>query len=184
MDFYINPDGVKNLLECVCKTMIDAARLLHQKQWESGVEYSFFTVSNCLVNMLSPELYNEFILPFDQRIANAFETVGIHNCAWNANPYLDDYAKVPKVGYIDMGMDSDLEKAKKLFPVTRRAIMYTPMDVAHKTLSQIRDDFEYIAKKYGACDIVAADVEFETPDEKVLAMIEICNDISEKFDKQ
>jgi len=181
MDFYINPEAVKNLLSCVCTTMIEAAKILQQKQLESGIEFTFFTVSNCIVNMLSPELYNEFILPFDQKIAKAFDTIGIHNCAWSATPYLDDYAQVPKVGYIDMGMDSDLEKAKQLFPETRRAIMYTPMDVASKTTEQIRNDMELIAKKYGPCDIVAADIENGTPDEKVMELIKICKDISEKY---
>ena len=181
MDFYMKPEAVKNLLSCVCTTMIDAAKILQQRQLENGVEFTFFTVSNCLVNMLSPELYNEFILPFDQKIAKAFDTIGIHNCAWSATPYLGDYAKVPKVGYIDMGMDSDFKTAKLLFPETRRAIMYTPMDVANKTPKQIRDDMEFIAQKYGPCDVVFADIEHGTPDEKVLELIKICNDISEKY---
>lgn len=181
MDFYMNPEAVKNLLDCVCTTMIEAAKILQQKQRESGIEFTFFTVSNCLVNMLSPELYNEFILPFDRKIAKAFGTIGIHNCAWSATPYLDHYAQVPKVGYIDMGMDSDLEKAKKLFPETRRALMYTPMDVANKTPEQIRNDMEFIAEKYGPCDIVAADIEHGTPDEKVIELIKICEVISGKY---
>jgi hypothetical protein len=184
MDFYLNPDGVKNLLGCVCTTMIDAAKILQQKQRESGVDFTFFTVSNCLVNMLSPELYNEFILPFDQKIAAAFETIGIHNCAWSATPYLGDYAKVPKIGYIDMGMDSDLETAKNMFPETRRAIMYTPMDVANKSSAEIKADFELIAEKYGPCDIVAADIEYGTPDERVLELVEICREISYKYENQ
>lgn len=181
MDFYMNPEGVKNLLDCICTTMIEAAKILQQKQRDSGIDFSFFTVSNCLVNMLSPELYNEFILPFDQKIAESFNTIGIHNCAWSATPYLVDYAKVPKLGYIDMGMDSDLEIAKTLFPETRRSIMYTPMDLANKTTEQIRNDMEFIASKYGPCDIVAADIEFGTPDEKVRELVTICNEISEKY---
>jgi len=180
MDFYMNPEGVKNLLDCVSTTMIEAAKILQQKQRESGIDFTFFTISNCLVNMISPELYAEFIQPLDQKIADAFETIGIHNCAWSATQYLDYYAKVPQVGYIDMGMDSDLEKARKLFPETRRAIMYTPMDVANKKSEQIRNDMELIAKKYGPCDIVAADIEHGTPDEKVVELIKICKEISEK----
>jgi hypothetical protein len=59
--------------------------------------------------------------------------------------------------------------------------MYTPMDVANKTSEQIKNDMELIAKKYGPCDIVAADIEHGTPDEKVLELIKICNDISENY---
>lgn len=178
MDMLIDPEMTRNLLECVGATMIEAAKSLQYKQLQSGVDYTFFTVSNCLVNMLSSDLYEEFILPFDKRIASAFESIGIHNCAWNANPYLDNYATIPKVGYIDMGMDSDLNKARELFPETRRAIMYTPMDVTNKTIAGIQKDLEYIALHYGPCDIVAADIEHGTPDGKVLDMIRLCEDIS------
>ena len=184
MDMLIDPEMTRNLLECVCRTMIEAAKLLQKRQYENGVNYTFFTVSNCLVNMLSADLYEEFILPFDKRIASSFESIGIHNCAWNANPYLDHYASIPKVGYIDMGMDSDLNKARGLFPEARRAIMYTPMDVANKMISEIKSDLEYIALNYGPCDIVAADIEDGTPDEKVADFIQLCRDISERTEIQ
>lgn len=157
------------------------AKTLHKFQKKSGIEYSFFTVSNCLVNMISPELYREFILPFDKQIAESFECIGIHNCAWNANPYLNDYASIPKVGYIDMGIDSDLEKARTLFPKTRRALMYIPMELANKSFSEIRKDLEIIAKNYGPCDLVVADIEHGTPDKKVTDVIHICEEISKKF---
>ncbi|NQU54755.1 MAG: hypothetical protein HQ522_19710 [Bacteroidetes bacterium] len=181
MDMLINPEGTKNLLNSVCKTMIDAAKTLQDKQKQSGINYSFFTVSNCLVNMLSPELYQEFILPFDKQIADSFKTIGIHNCAWNANPYLEDYASVPKVGYIDMGIESDLDKARTLFPKTRRSLMYTPMDLANKSFNEIRNDLELIAQNYGPCDIVIADIEHGTPDKKIMDAINICEEISNKY---
>lgn len=180
MDMLINPEGTKVLLNSVCETMIEAAKTVQTKQKQSGVDYTFFTVSNCLVNMLSPGLYQEFILPFDKKIADSFETIGIHNCAWNANPYLEDYASVPKVGYIDMGIESDMEKARTLFPETRRSLMYTPMDLANKTFNEIRKDLDLIAQNYGPCDIVAADIEHGTPDHKVSDFIQLCEEISTK----
>ena len=181
MDMYTNPEAARNLFKCVTETMIEAAKCLQEMQAESGFLYSFFTVSNCLVNMLSPELYKEFILPFDNQIATSFSSIGIHNCAWNANPYLKDYASVPKVAYIDMGMESDLEKARALFPKTRRAIMYTPMDVVNKSLLELKSDMDHIAAKYGPCDIVAADIEDGTPDNKVQELIYLCEDISNQY---
>ena len=181
LDMLTDPELTMNLLECVTITMIEAAKLLQQRQKQSGVNYSFFTVSNCLVNMLSPDLYHEFVLPFDQRIAGAFDAFGIHNCAWNASPYLDDYATIPRVGYIDMGIESDLEKARNLFPYGRRSIMYTPMDIAEKSVPDIRKDLEYIALHYGPCDIVAADIEYGTPDNKVNDLIRICGEISGNY---
>ena len=182
LDMILAPERVHRLADCVTTTMISAARLLYQKQAESGEQVRFFTISNCLVNMISAAHYREFILPYDRRIAEAFGSVGIHNCAWNANPYMDDYATVPGLGYVDMGHDSDLPRARDLFPKTRRAIMYTPMDVANKSLDEIRSDLTRIAIEYGPCDIVAADIESATPDQRVLDFINICTEISKQFE--
>jgi len=177
-DMALNPGRCLRLFECVCGTMIEAAQRLHARQRESGVEVRFFTVSNCLVNLVSPQLYRELLLPFDQKIARAFGCIGIHNCAWNASPYLDAYAEIPCVAYIDMGLDSNLERARALFPHARRALMYTPTDLHNKTCGKIRRDLEHIAECYGPCDIVAADIEAETPDERVIFLVEQCREIS------
>ncbi len=181
LDMLVDSEMTLNLLECVTTTMIDAARMLQERQKLTGFQYSFFTVSNCLVNMIQPELYQEYILPFDQRIADEFESIGIHNCAWNATPYLEDYASIQKVGYLDMGLDSDLVRAKSLFPDTRRSLMYTPMDLANKPMGEIRRDLEFIALNYGPCDLVAADIEAGTPDRRVQEFLQLCDQLSEIY---
>jgi hypothetical protein len=127
--------------------------------------------------MVSPEQYREFLLPLDQQLVEAFGCIGIHNCAWNADPYLDDYARIPNVGYIDMGLDSDLAHAKRMFPNARRALMYKPTDLANKSSGNIREDIEMIARDYAPCDIVLADIEAGTPDRHVLEFLKICSEI-------
>lgn len=177
-DMYTNPGAVLHVMDCICITMIDAIRRLHRRQRSTNVEYRFFTVSNCLVNMISPEQYQEFIMPFDLRISRTFETIGIHNCAWNADPYMESYSKFSNLGYIDMGMNSDLKRAREFFPHTRRAIMYTPMDFHNKPLERIRQDMEIIAGTYAPCDIVLADVDKGTPDDKIIQLYEILHEIN------
>lgn len=181
-DLLMEPERCLGLFDCVCTTMIEGARRLHARQRESGVEVRFFTVSNCLVNLVSPEIYRDLLLPFDRRIAESFDCIGIHNCAWNANPYMEAYAQVPDVGYIDMGIDSDLARARDLMPEARRAIMYTPMDLRDKAEEAIRQDLERIASEYGPCDIVAADIEAGTPDTRVHFLSDCCARISAEYE--
>jgi len=80
-----------------------------------------------------------------------------------------------------MGQESDLIRTRKLFPHARRAIMYTPMDIANKSLADIRADLERIARDYGPCDIVAADIEAGTPDGRIIDFIHLCEGIGEKY---
>ncbi|MBL7153139.1 MAG: hypothetical protein ISS79_05445 [Phycisphaerae bacterium] len=178
LDLFDAPDRCRHLFDCVCTTMIEAAKQLHRRQRQSDVDIGFITVSNCLVNMVSPEQYREFLLPFDQRLAEAFGCIGIHNCAWTADPYMADYARIDHLGYIDMGLDSDLVRAKNLLARARRAIMYKPTDFANKTLHEIQADLERIARDYAPCDIVVADIEAGMPDERVLEFLSMCDRIN------
>jgi len=174
LDLLDAPERAGHLFDCVCRTMIDAASRLHARQRETGFDVRFFTVSNCLVNMVSPRQYEELLLPLDQRIAETFGCLGIHNCAWSATPYLDAYARVPHVAYLDMGLDSDLARARELFPDARRALMYTPMDLTNKPMAEIEADLRRIASEYGPCDLVIADIDAGVPDERIRAVIDRC----------
>ena len=178
LDMATEPERARHLFSCVATTMVEAAQRLYGRQRAAGVDVSHFTVSNCLVNMVSPEHYHDLLLPFDQRIAEVFGLIGVHNCAWNADPYMEDYATVPHLAYVDMGLESDLRKARGVFSVPRRAIMYTPMDVGNKSSPELRKDLETIASNYGPCDIVFADIEYGTPDERVLELVRFCDEIS------
>lgn len=175
-DMLQDPGLAAHLFEVITRTMIDGMRLVYARQRQTGVIVEHATVSNCLVNMLSPELYREQLLPWDKRIAAAFTAFGVHNCAWNVDPYIADYASIQPLGYVDMGIMSDLARAKALCPDTRRAVMYTPMDLQHKTLDAIRNDLDSIHHTLAPCDIVLADIDVEIPDERVLAFARLVED--------
>ena len=178
IDMLEEPAKAQHLFACVCETMTQGLRRLHERQRASGVDMRFVTASNCLVNLISPKVYRELLLPFDQKLASVYDCIGIHNCAWNATPYLEAYARVPGVGYIDMGIKSDLTRAKALFPTARRALMYTPMDAANKTMPEIETDFERMVREYAPCDVVIADLEAGTPDARVAELVELCKKFS------
>ncbi len=177
-DMLEEPALARHLFSCVCETMVQGIRRLHVRQLASGVDNRFITISNCLVNLVSPKVYRELLLPMDERLASVYRSIGIHNCAWNATPYLEAYARLRGVGYIDMGFNSDLERAKALFPEARRALMYTPMDAINRTLVEIESDFRRLAQVYAPCDVVIADLEAGTPDKRVIDLIALCEQIS------
>ena len=177
-DLWVNPDLARHLFDVVTETMISGMRLVYERQRQSGVTVRHATVSNCFVNMVSPGLYREFLLPCDRRIAAAFDMIGIHNCAWNVDPYIEDYASVANLAYVDMGLDSGLARARELCPNARRALMYTPMDVANKSLAEIRADLLRIHAELGPCDVVMADIDHETPDERVLAVAAMAREVA------
>jgi hypothetical protein len=181
MDMMDNPKRAHHIFDCVAVTMIDGIKRLHKHQEQSPPEEKFGTISNCVVNMIGPEHYHEHLLPYDLKIRAEFENFGIHNCAWIVDPFMESYATVPKLGYIDMGITSDLKKARRLFPNTRRTLLYTSMDLANKSQEQIRADFEGIAKELAPCDVGMPDIEMDIPDERVRLVLDLCAEFTEQY---
>lgn len=166
-DLLGDPPLARHLFDIIAETMIQGMRTLYARQRETGFVVEHATVSNCVVNMISPDLYAEHLLPYDARIAEAFPVFGIHNCAWNVDPYIRHYASIPNLGYVDMGIESDFPRARALCPHARRAVMYTPTDLAAKPLEALRADLVRIRTELSPCDIVMADIDDGTLDERV-----------------
>lgn len=179
-DMEDDPDFVKWLLNHIYETTLAVAKLVQQRQRESGFPIDQFSSSNCVVNMISPEMYEEFVLPFDMKYAAGFLRYGVHTCNWDAGPYLAKIRKIEKIGYLDMGMDTDMVKAKELFPGARRAVLYSPVKIENLPLDEIRADFEKIRRDLGPCDIILADVETTAPDEKVQAIVAAADSIADR----
>lgn len=178
MDMMDNPNRARGMFECVTTTQLAVYAKVYARQREVGVDYQFGTTANCVVNMISPGLYEEFLLPFDIKLRSSFRNFGIHNCAWKVDPYLRGYSKVPNLGYIDMGLDSNLIEVKRLFPDARRNVLYTSMDMMNKSDDQIRADFERIAQELGPCDLGFPNMELGVSDERICFALDLCQELS------
>ena len=174
IDFYDRPEFVHQLFATLCEVMIRLTRMVQEKQRQSGFTIDQFSVSNCVVNMISPGAYREFVYPHDRKIALSFERFGVHTCNWDITPYIHVLRELPNLGYLDMGMMSDLKKVRSMFPDARRAVMYSPVTLQDAPLNVIEDDMRRIYAELAPCDIIMADVQAVTPDERVNAIIKIC----------
>jgi hypothetical protein len=133
--------------------MIGLAQRVQERQRASGFAVDQFSVSNCVMNMISPDSYAEFVRPFDARIAESFERFGVHTCNWDVTPYIEVLAGLPKLGYLDMGMMSDMRRVRETFPETYRAVLYSPVKLQESSL---------------------ADIQATTPDERVRTLLDVC----------
>jgi len=180
LDIYDKPDFVHNFFSVIYEVMVGLAHKVQEKQRQSGFYIDQMSVSNCVINMISPGLYEEFVFPYDLKIAYQFERFGVHTCNWNVTPYIDILKKLPKLGYLDMGMMSDLSRVKRSFPASRRAVLYSPVALQEGSIESIRDDMEKIYRELAPCDVVMADIQSTTPDDRVNKFIEICRNLESK----
>jgi hypothetical protein len=180
LDMFDKPDLVRHFFTVITEVMISLARKVQKRQRSSGFIVDQLSVSNCVMNMISPENYAEFLRPFDTRIARSFQRFGVHTCNWDVTPYIEVLKELPKLGYLDMGMMSDMQRVRATFPDTYRAVLYSPVKLQEGSLSDIRRDMERIYNDLGPCDLVMADIQSTTADERVQGLLETCEQIAGK----
>ena len=83
VEAYLNPDRFHQLMEKVTDFWIKTVMFLkeaigkeREAVWDRAVR-----IAECSVNLVSPEMYKEFILPYDLKICKAFGAPGIHTCS-------------------------------------------------------------------------------------------------------
>jgi hypothetical protein len=177
LDMNDKPDFVHCFFSAITEVMIRLAKRVQGRQRKSGFYVDQFSVSNCTMNMISPEMYREFVLPYDRRIAGSFERFGVHTCKWDVTPYVEVLKELPDLGYLDMGMMSDMARVRTMFPETRRAVMYSPTQLEDAPLETIRRDMEKVYHELAPCDMVMADVQASTPDRRVNELLDVCRDL-------
>ena len=179
LDMYERPQFAHWFFFLITDVMIRLVGLIQEKQRKSGFPINQFSVSNCVMNLISPEMYEEFILPQDSRIAESFDRFGVHTCEWDITLYIAVLKKLPKMGYLDMGIASDMARVRQDFPGARRAVLYSPVKLENAELKEIERDIDVIHCNLAPCDIVLAEIQNTTPDRRVREVIQICRDRSE-----
>jgi len=184
VDMVDKPELAHKFFALICDAMIALAQRVQEQQRRSGFYINQLDLSNCVMNMISPRMYREFIFPYDKKIAESFERFGVHTCNWNVTPYLRVLSELPKMGYLDMGIRSDMRKARETFPEARRAVMYSPVRLQEASSEEIRTDIEKIRDELAPCDIVMADIQATTPDARVNELLQICRSLENSTSSQ
>ena len=180
LDLFDRPDLARHFFNVITEVMISLVRRVEERQRASGFEIDLLSVSNCVMNMISPDQYRDFIYPHDRRIAESFERFGVHTCEWDVTPYIEVLSELPKLGYLDMGMMSDMPRIRRTFPETNRAVLYSSVKLQDAGLEEIRADMTKIFTELGPCDLILADIQATTPDSRVRDLLRICGDVEKE----
>ena len=108
MDIYDNTEALERLLDIVTEYMIDiighCKNIISQdNEWfyDWGILWKGFArISNCSMQMISPEMYKKHILSRDIRFFQAFNGGRMHYCGINRD-VIGEFMKVPLITGLD-----------------------------------------------------------------------------------
>jgi len=124
MSLYDNPEGSIALMERAYEVHMEFHRLMKQ----AGADITSFGDSSCGPDLISPEMYREFSLPFHKRMASELEKEGItticHICG-NLDLILEDLVEA---GFpaIEADYKTDIVRAQKI--LKDKVVMFGPID--------------------------------------------------------
>jgi hypothetical protein len=182
MDFYDQPDLAKQLLNETTRISLEIGRYISSKSkcLSHGVTAitaktmpDIYLTSNCTVEMISQDLYDEFLLPFDQQLASAFQPFGVHHCGKTMEHVVAGYAKINNLAFAEVGAGSDIAKVRRFLPRTFLNLRYSPVRL--KTVTKMELAFEVAEMAKAAVDnfsISCVGIDAETEDLQVRNLIE------------
>ena len=171
-DMVEKPGLIDHVFEVVFETIRNTVQVVREWQDPADRRPTYFVTCNCMINMVSPTMYKEQLLEFDKRFHRSFELFGIHTCNWNVDPYLESMAEIGKIGYLDMGDDTDLEKVHRLFPDLTPTVFFHPEKLRNLTPAKIEREITELGKRIGRGYILLCDLEIGTTDSQIKAAYE------------
>jgi methanogenic corrinoid protein MtbC1/uroporphyrinogen-III decarboxylase len=120
IDFFENPELCHHLLNVCAKCMIRLFEFNRKTTGTGALDVTpmcnpkLSVLPNCTVEQISLETYKKFVLEYDNRVADACGSVGIHHCG-SVDEVLEGYARVHHLEFIEIGFGSDVRKTREVF---------------------------------------------------------------------
>ncbi len=141
-------------------------------------------LANCTVMMVSPTMYQDRFLRYDQeaerRLAGYGIPFGVHHCG-SFERYAHAYRQIPHLAWIEIGWGSDPSVALNLFPEATVQSILSAVFLANASLSQVRsrimEILDGVRGDWYRFRLTMPDVEYGTPDENLEEIYWACKEI-------
>jgi uroporphyrinogen-III decarboxylase len=172
-DFYEDPDEAKRILD------FSYGILERTVKYNVSIGYQgLVRILNCTVKLISPDMYEEWLLPYDLKIyelARSYGlTFGIHHCGDLTGRQMDNYRKIPEYAYLQVGFNSDLDKAVHLFPEAELHYIFDPVYCMQASKNEVEKKVEEILYQAGDAaedvSIGVGAIDYGTPLENLQAI--------------
>lgn len=138
-------------------------------------------LTNCMIMMISPAMYEKRFFGYDQDIYNLTsgfgQEFGIHHCGI-FDKYTSKYRKIPRINFLEIGWNSDVKLALKMFPETIIQYIISATFISSAQRGEVKKKMEEILEAakgdWHRFRLSVPDIEFGTPDENLKEIHACC----------
>lgn len=190
MAYYSVPDETNALLSAITDMSIKIGKYFKNlSQSVSGgvtaivdqVMPECYLTSNCSVEMLSNDLYEEFLLKYDQKLADTFSCFGVHHCGQTMEHVAEGYAKLKNLAFAEVGAGSDVAFVRKTLPNVFFNARYSPVTIKNESRDEIFAKVRSLKLSGGIkTSISCVGIDAQAPIENIADFLEACEEVSKE----
>ncbi len=190
MAYYSAPDEVKELLAKITDLTIAAGREFRKLSRDNSggvtsivrkVQPECYLTSNCSVEMISNAIYEEFLLPEDQRLAHEFGNFGVHHCGGTMEHVADGYAKLRGLTFAEVGAGSDIKAVREKLPSVWLNARFSPVELNGASEEEIRARVQSLVEsgstENGLLSVSCVGIDANVTDQKVEYFLKACSEM-------
>lgn len=192
--YYTEPELAQKVLQTVTDLTIDVGRRFRMLSDElsGGVTAIIrrdapkaYLTSNCTVEMISNEMYEQFLLPMDQQLAETFSPFAIHHCGKSMEHVVRGYSKVPHLQFAEVGAFSDVKAVRRALPGVFLNARYSPVRLMQASREEIFSEVEALhrdgAENGGRISVSCVGIDSKMPEQQLLHFLDACEAVSQKY---
>ncbi len=184
--YYTAPDELEELLTSLTDMSIQVAKYFQSftSDISGGVTAIIrkdmpdcYVTSNCSVEMISQDLYEQFLLKHDQRLADELGCFGIHHCGKTMEHVVNGYAKIKGLKFAEVGAGSDLAAVRAALPNVFLNARYSPARLLNASEEEIRSEVAALhaaGNSPAGFSISCVGIDDQAEDKKILAFLDAC----------
>ena len=190
VSYYTAPDEINELLEKITKMSIEVGKRFKalSNDVSGGVTAivrqtvpECYLTSNCSVEMISNDLYEEFLLKFDQELADAFGNFGIHHCGKSMEHVVEGYSKVKGLTFAEVGAFSDIKTVRSHLPGIFLNARYSPVRLMNASKEDIFSEVKALAEngqeKGQKISVSCVGIDNHVTDTQIRYFLEACRSV-------
>jgi uroporphyrinogen-III decarboxylase len=180
IDYFENPDLCHHLLR-ICTECVKQLFEFNFKATGTGAvdvtpmsEPRMAVIPNCTEEQISNNLYETYLLQYDNEVADAFQEqgFGIHHCG-SVNEVLKGYSKVRHLKFIEIGFGSDVRRCRDtLGPDVAVNARISPVLMKNGTAEEVAEEVKRLIREGTPLSNYSMDtvgLTYGTPDENIKA---------------
>jgi len=184
-DYYENPELCHHLLKICTESIIQLFKFIYKITGTGAMDVTpmcdprLFVVPNCTVEQVSLKAYEEFILDYDNQVADACHPFGIHHCG-SVNEVMEGYAKVRHLEFVEVGFGSDIKRTREVFgPRVAVNSRISPVLMKNGTTEEVAAEVRHLIDQGAPLNNFSIDtvgLTYGTPDENVKTALQTARD--------